>query len=158
MPRMYSCQIAVLGGERGMLGFPAFDLPRSRRCSRTDLPGFCMFCCPHLSFLFLLFPCRHVVEILVELYLQIYFGFNVAVRRRRSCFLPMWDYWSDETSTLEMVPSHSFSGGSGKMLVLGKATVWLARVRSLLNLLICIFFLQAIFHGKLKFELMKAQA
>ena len=72
-----------------MLGVPAFDLPRPSRCSRTDLSGFCMFYCPRVSFLFLLFPCRHVDEILGELCLKICFGFNLAVRRRRSCFLPM---------------------------------------------------------------------
>lgn len=145
MSSMYSWQNAVLGGECGMLGFPAFDLPRSRRCSRINLSGFCMFYCPCLSFLFLLFHCRHVVEILGELSLQICFGFIVAVRRRKSCFLPMWDYWSDETSTLEMVPSHGFPGGCGKMLVLEKAPFWLARVRSWLNSLFRILFSKRFF-------------
>lgn len=127
-------------------GFSSVWLAQIQEVQQDQLSAFCMFCCSHLSFLFLHFPCRHLIEMLGELYLQIYFGFKVAVRRRRrSCFLPMWDTWSGETSTLEMVSSHSFWGGCRKTLVLENTPVWLATVKSLLNLLIPIFFSKQFF-------------
>lgn len=146
MPSMYSCQIAV-GGWGGVwdAGLSSIWLAQIQEVQQDRSFRVLHVLLPSSQFPSLLFPCRHVVEILGELYLQICFGFNVAVWRRRSYFLPMWGSWSDETSTFEMVPSHSFSGGCGKMLVLEKAPVWLARVRSLLNLLICIFFSKQFF-------------